>query len=641
MKHYTRDYWHRQIVAAKDDDEQKKWRACAKDIDKRYYAEEADDQPFNLLYANTQILHAALLSNPPSPEVRRRHSESGDNERTAAQMIERALAYMQDQYAFLAPLGLAIEDYLVPGVGQCRVVYDADIETTMQASVEPVLNPDGTPVLDDMMQPVMQETMIEQQRITDQQLSLEFFSWEDFYWQPAKSWAVVDWVAFSYRMDADEIKEQYDIEPDGKDGKDEEGKKKSHTVYEIWCKKTRKVYVICDAHSEYLEEPREDPLGLQGFFPCPRPMVANCRRDAFAPVAFFKKYEHLSDEVQIAKRRLKYLVKAAKMRGVTDEAIAPLLNDVSETEETSYTPVKLRQLLLDTQVNSLESLIAHWPLDQIMQAIPIVRSHLQECKMESYEITGISDIVRGASNAQETAAAQQLKGQWANVRLVRPQREINGFIRALYRIMSEIIGEHFEPHILASMTNMSPEEVMGALQLLSDDHKRNFVVDVETDSTIAKDENEERNERMQLLQTLVQALGQVVPLVSHGMLSADLAKEMILMTVRSFKHGRSLEEYVQGMQGTQEQLQGLQQQAQQQIQQLQQQLHQVGMQLQQAQRQLQQVDMQENAREDMETQAEAAKDHADVRYKDAQTQKILTETGLMAQQSYNPVYPVQ
>ena len=33
----------------------------------------------------------------------------------------------------------------------------------------------------------------------------------------------------------------------------------------------------------------------------------------------------------------------------------------------------------------------------------------QECKQVIYEVTGLSDIIRGASNAQETATAQTIK----------------------------------------------------------------------------------------------------------------------------------------------------------------------------------------------------------------------------------------
>ena len=41
----------------------------------------------------------------------------------------------------------------------------------------------------------------------------------------------------------------------------------------------------------------------------------------------------------------------------------------------------------------------------------------EQIKAVIYELTGLSDIARGASKASETLGAQQLKSQWGSIRL--------------------------------------------------------------------------------------------------------------------------------------------------------------------------------------------------------------------------------
>jgi hypothetical protein len=89
-----------------------------------------------------------------------------------------------------------------------------------------------------------------------------------------------------------------------------------------------------------------------------------------------------------------------------------------------------------------------------------------------YEVTGISDVVRGASDPNETATAQRIKGQFGSLRIQKRQRRINTFIRDLYRIKAEIIAEHFEREKLEEMsgidlpTEMQVEAAKQQLQLI-------------------------------------------------------------------------------------------------------------------------------------------------------------------------------
>ncbi|MCQ4187755.1 hypothetical protein FK515_29740, partial [Klebsiella pneumoniae] len=71
-----------------------------------------------------------------------------------------------------------------------------------------------------------------------------------------------------------------------------------------------------------------------------------------------------------------------------------------------------------------------------------------QCKQTIYEITGISDIVRGASDAGETATAQQIKSRFASIRLQKMQAEVARFAADLIRIKAEIMCELYQPQTL-------------------------------------------------------------------------------------------------------------------------------------------------------------------------------------------------
>lgn len=106
-----------------------------------------------------------------------------------------------------------------------------------------------------------------------------------------------------------------------------------------------------------------------------------------------------------------------------------------------------------------------WPIDTIVAAVNELLSARERVKMDSYEVTGISDIIRGATDPNETATAQQLKAQTGAVRVRDRQTDFANFVRNGLRIDSEIIVNHFQPDTIAQICDLKtiPEanHVMG------------------------------------------------------------------------------------------------------------------------------------------------------------------------------------
>jgi hypothetical protein len=234
------------------------------------------------------------------------------------------------------------------------------------------------------------------------------------------------------------------------------------------------------------------------------------------------------------------------------------------------------------QSTTLSSVVITEDIRSKVEVLVQLVQERERAKQALFELTGIADIVRGATKASETATAQQLKSQWANVRLTDKMREVSAHFRAIFRIQAELISEHFEPAQITAQTGVQITPEMH--QVMKSDLGRCYAIDIESDSTIAQDEQQEKQDRTEFIQAFTGFVQTVLPMQQQGLIPADLANAALLFFVGSFRHGRVLEEQIETMPGTMQQLE----QQKQQTAQVQQQAEQSGSQVQQMQQQMQQ-----------------------------------------------------
>lgn len=255
-----------------------------------------------------------------------------------------------------------------------------------------------------------------------------------------------------------------------------------------------------------------------------------------------------------------------------------------------------------------DRVIAELPLAQKVQVLQTLQQLLVAEKQRLDEQTGIADIVMGSTAASETATAQSIKSNWANLRLARKTGEVSRAFRDVFRIMAEIMAEHYTPESLYLSSGMQPDPMV--LQAIKSDIGRNLAIDIETDSTVALDDEAEKQQRIEFLNYVSPFLQTIIPAVQQGAFPADLAKNMVMFAVRSFKHGRALEESLEALPDAMAQMQQMQQQLQQatqQGQQAQMQAQQFGQQAQQLQGELQKAQMAAKQPDPMQAQVEQAK----------------------------------
>ncbi len=581
-----------------------KHRHDAENAEKHYYNDDGKIA-FPIYHSMIQVQRPALYAKPPNPDIRGRENEQvNPMSRAISQILEKAITYNIDESDFHSDSKRAVLDYLICDIGVCRVNLNVDTvkEKTSDGTVYEV--------------------------VANQSVTIDHWPWKRFIYDIGKDWEECSWVCYVHHMDKKTIAKEYGEEAANKltgfgnfDDPEKQGKK---TIYEVWDKDKRVVMHITEGHDKPIQID-EDPLKLKGFFDCYKPMISNMRSDKYIPQSEYKQIERQLTNINELEIKIASLTSAVNDVGFYPAEFTELAGLVKAVPGT-LKPVSNLQAIIK-EAGGMDKIISKLPLLPTAQTIEVLQSQKEKLKEQIYEITGLADIIRGNTKASETATAQQIKGQWASVRLQDKQTTIAGWLRGIMRIYAEIIAEHFTKEQLELMTGIEiTPEIQNTMQ---SDVLRCYSIDVETDSTIQADESQDKQDRMEMIQTVLPLLQQLIPAIQQGQLPADMGKALLVLAVKGFKYARPLEDMIEAMGDNMQQLEQLQQQVQQvndqamqMDQQYQQQLGEMQQYIGQLEQQLGDVNMQEEQRKTMEVQAEVGKDVAETEKKQAETAQI-------------------
>jgi len=553
----TAQYWHIELNNA--DKTEEDWRKRGRKVIERYRDERnvdtygmGSEKKFNILWANTETLKGALFAKMAKPDVRRRFPDNNPVTKDIARVLERTLAYANDVYNANKPIESALEDYLLPGRGVVWVVYDPVFVKEMVQMEQ----------INEMGERVIIE--VEEERVAEQRCYFDYVHWEDYRENPAKRPEDVSWKARRHLWTRDQLKDKgfsnvEDIPLNWSPDSDEENYEaeevfKRAEIWEIWDRVKYKRYYVARNYDKILRED-DDPYELQDFFPTPTPMIAVRTNDTSVPIPEFTLYQDQAEELDRVTTRISNLIEGLKRRGVYDASV-PELSHLANAGDNDFIPSENFSLL--AQKGGLSGVFQQEdisPIGQVLQGLYQQRTQILEI---IYEVTGISDLLRGNTKASETATAQQLKAQFGSMRMRKRQEEIERYIRDLFRIKAEIVAEHYEPEILQAITNIQVTPEM--MQIMRDDKLREYNIDVETDSTVFADENAEKQTRIEFLQTMGAYLEKAIAISNANPMLTPIAFQSLRFLVGAWKVGRDFEEIID--QTEQQIMQQMQQQMQ-------------------------------------------------------------------------------
>lgn len=554
--------WMERIRASEKRED--KWRKDAEAAEKAFTCD-ADSKgsgklyDFNILHSNVETIVPAIYNSTPIPDIRRRYQETGEepqppqqpqpdqngqiDPRAIAQFQQQMMQFQQAMQAHQAKvqrdadakaLGDLIEQAITIQIDDNRL--DIEIEREAQDSF---LAGRGIVILEFEMDD-------DGEVISNERIVFKARSWRDFRMGPGTRWDNLPWIAFREVVTSEALEKLKDGEYYNSQGAEvavaeDDESKDGVAFWKVWCKDTRKVKFVREHDGRMLKEV-EDPLGLPGFFPCPEPVQPITVTGKMKPVCPFTVYKKLADELDTITKRINAIMKGLKVKGAVIGDSLDLSNFSSAGDNELVAISGLEAL---SQTGGIDKAIMWWPVEQAIAVLKELYVQRDSVKSSIYEITGISDIVRGASNANETLGAQEIKTRWGALRIQKMQRMIERQVRDIFVMMADLLVTKFQPQTLQQMTGIEITE--GMMALMQQPRLMGYRIDVESDSTVRADLTRQKEDMAEFTAGTAQFFAAMEPVVARAPALAEPIAEIYSSMASVFKLGRSAEDALERM----------------------------------------------------------------------------------------------
>ena len=537
---------------------------------------------YNIFYANVETLAPLVYSRLPSPNITRRFKDDNEEAKVASEILERAISYFLETTKADTIFSKARKDFLINGRGLVRV-YMEDGEV--------VATDDGDEVLDNSNKKIFIKRICYKDFITDYSAT----SWDELNWLAFRSYKTKDELSDLFGADAK------DLEPDS--ANDTDSKPESLELWEIWDKVNNQVLWFCQ---EKIIQIDDNPYNLTNFYPIARPTGTDSDPSSLLPIPLYRMYKSQAEELNLLDERIRSLTEQIKYTGVYNsigeaEDVQNLLNGADGTFSplSGNTGINIKDqiyvkdivpiantitVLTQQKAQIINNIREITGLSDIVRGVSIASetataqrlkgdfaiSRIQplqkaneiaikdtieiiaELVCENYTIEelakitgcGIVDLESVASVAQDNQnmlLQEAVNNLPANINGADKVKQIEalkqqakiGFDKTMKIAQNELKG-----------FSMELQQVQKVDEVLKDDILRSFSIDIETDSTISVDQQQEKTERMEFVASLTNFASQFTPLLQAGIIQPEAFNQFLGFIARPFKVGRNLEEYL-------------------------------------------------------------------------------------------------
>ena len=493
------DIWKNRLATAK-----KKWNEyheLVKEI-RKYYINKSKNNKQNIFWSSIETLKPFIYFKAPVPYVERKSKQNNPVEAAACQILEKALIWDLEQQDFDGVIKYARNDYLISGLGLTYEKFEPKIEqvVTQMQDVDPIT---GEMISIDTVAEVMTDAKVTTNYIDPHDIIVDTTN--------VKVWEDVEWVAQSIKMTKQEVIDQFGEKYAEKllDGtiELEKDKESETTVYRIWDKKKKQLLYVSEVLDEFLRVD-DDFLKIDGFFPFPKPVFATLDNHGVIPTPDYTEIKCMLDELDGVNKRMKMTMQALKVTGAYDSSFSDLKNMLDAENRL----IAVSDFDKIREKGGIDGFVGFMPIGQYIDALQALSERRNQLIQAIYEITGVSDIMRGNSDPQETATAVTKKTNFGTLRNQDRQNDFQRYLTDVLKIKAEVICEQFTPELLAQFAgNIQPEVFNLAVQLLKTDKIRNLTLGIETDTSFMQSEElEKTNEAVKTIHEMITAAFQVV-----------------------------------------------------------------------------------------------------------------------------------
>lgn len=408
------------------------WQKKSDGIDKAYanlekLANVVRDREFQIFWANIQVIAPSIYSRPPVPVVVPAFRDQRPVPRMASEMLERCAVTTFRIEDIDSVMRLLRDDMVRIGRGTPWLRYSTE---------------DG-----------------------GECVCIDHVDRKDFLHDPARKWKEVDWVAKRSWLTKTQARKRF-VKTSGDEYKnaayavrkddDEEGDGQLKAgFWELWSKSANKVVWIAVGCEKLLDEGKPH-LDLEGFFPCPRPAFSTVQPGTLIPVPDMVFYKDQLEEINEITARIAALTQALRLKGFYPAGASEIGDAIeaaikTKTDNAVLVPISNWAALSGV---AAKDMIVWLPIDMVAETITGLIALRKQLIDDVYQITGLSDIMRGDTDANETLGAQQLKSQYGSIRVHDRQAELVRIARDITVISAEIMAENFSGQTLLDMSQM-------------------------------------------------------------------------------------------------------------------------------------------------------------------------------------------
>jgi hypothetical protein len=404
-------------------------------IDKQYanlarLADMARDKEFQMFWSNCEVIKPSIYAKQPQPVVAPKFKDRRPVYQAASEVAERCAQVAFDLGDVDNLMKLARDDLALIDRGVVWARYEKGREGGFYAH---------------------------------EKVCFDFKNRRDFLHSIARNWREVTWVAAASYMTRSEARKRFkkhsdDAYQDAEYRVDRDvhevggtDRRERAKFWEIWDKISGKVYWVSPGCELILDE--GDPhLEFRNFFPCPQPAYGTVQRGSLVPVPDVLQYRDQLEELNLLTGRIHALSDALEAKGFYPAGGAELADAVQAAVQTKTSGRMLVPISNWAAFGGSKEIIVWLPIDMISQTIIALVQLRKQVIEDIYQIMGISDIMRGATDPGETLGAQQLKTQNGSTRIRDKQQELVRLSRDLVEISLEIICQVFDPVTIIEMS---------------------------------------------------------------------------------------------------------------------------------------------------------------------------------------------
>lgn len=464
------------------------------------------DGHYNIFWSTIETLKPFLYFKQPKPYIERNRKATDHVEKLACDILSNALVWNLQQFDFDSIIKYARNDFLISGCGIIWERYRPEFKLvpSAQNQQEMIEVKDSEKVISEYVNP--------EHFLADCD---EVGIWEDVTWIARKIYMSKE-RAIEVFGEAACINLVSDNEADYHN--------KEVCIYEIWDKESKRVLWLAKEKTDDFLKVAENPLGVNGFFPCPKPIFATLTNDSIIPVPDYCLIKELLSELNGINSRMRLTMQALKVSGAYDNSFPELASILNK--DVTLVAAKDFQRLKDC--GGLRGILDFIPIEQYITALEQLATRRQDVINQIYEVTGVSDIMRGSSNADDTATAVSKKTNFGTLRNQDRQNDMQRFIKDLFAIKAEIICEQFSVATLLSFLPAEQRdsmEALAAVNLLKDEKMRGMILEIENENVFNAEE--EALQTINGIKTLNELISSALTTVSQQPLLLPLYRSMI------------------------------------------------------------------------------------------------------------------